>query len=403
MPVYKWVAVSRRGRTVKGELEAANERIANFQLKRRNLTVKKIKEKPKDLFENVSFLQQKVRSKDLVIFTRQFSTMIDAGLPLVQGLTILSQQTENKTLKNTLKEVTKDVESGSSLAEALKKSPKIFDALFVNLVDAGEVGGILDTILQRLADYMEKIEKLRKKIKSAMTYPIIVVIVAIVVVAVILVFVIPVFEELFRGAGAALPAPTALVVWLSRFMKGNVHWVLLGIGAFAVIFRWYRKTVKGRKQTDALALKLPIFGPLLKKVAIARFTRTLGTMITSGVPILNALEITAKTSGNVVLEGVIYDVRASIAEGQTISEPLSENDIFPPMVVQMISVGEATGALDTMLEKIAEFYDDEVDAAVEALTTMLEPLLMLFLGGAVGGMIIAMYLPIFKLAGVVAS
>ncbi|MBW1815938.1 MAG: type II secretion system F family protein [Deltaproteobacteria bacterium] len=403
MPVYKWVAVSRRGRTVKGELEAANERIANFQLKRRNLTVKKIKEKPRDLFENVAFLQPKVKPKDLVIFTRQFSTMIDAGLPLLQGLTILSQQTENKTLKTTLKQVTKDVESGSSLAEGLKKSPKIFDSLFVNLVDAGEVGGILDTIMRRLADYMEKIEKLRKKIKGAMTYPIIVLIVAILVIAVILIFVIPVFEELFRGAGAALPVPTQVVVWLSRFMKGNVHWALLGLGALVVFFRWYRGTVRGRKQTDTLVLKLPIFGPLLIKVAIARFTRTLGTMITSGVPILNALDITAKTSGNVVLEEVIYEVRASIAEGQTIAEPLSENNIFPPMVVQMIAVGEATGALDTMLEKIAEFYDDEVDAAVDTLTTMLEPLLMLFLGGAVGGMIISMYLPIFKLAGVIAT
>ncbi|MBW1785803.1 MAG: type II secretion system F family protein, partial [Deltaproteobacteria bacterium] len=368
-----------------------------------NLTVKKIKEKPRDLFENVAFLQPKVKPKDLVIFTRQFSTMIDAGLPLLQGLTILSQQTENKTLKTTLKQVTKDVESGSSLAEGLKKSPKIFDSLFVNLVDAGEVGGILDTIMRRLADYMEKIEKLRKKIKGAMTYPIIVLIVAILVIAVILIFVIPVFEELFRGAGAALPAPTQVVVWLSRFMKGNVHWALLGLGVFVVFFRWYRGTVRGRKQTDALVLKLPIFGPLLIKVAIARFTRTLGTMITSGVPILNALDITAKTSGNVVLEEVIYEVRASIAEGQTIAEPLSENNIFPPMVVQMIAVGEATGALDTMLEKIAEFYDDEVDAAVDTLTTMLEPLLMLFLGGAVGGMIISMYLPIFKLAGVIAT
>jgi type IV pilus assembly protein PilC len=398
MPVYKWVAETRKGRILKGELEAADERIARLQLKRRNLNVKKLKAKPKDLLENVAFMQPKVTRKDVVIFTRQFSTMIDAGLPLVQGLTVLTEQADNKTFKNILKGITKDVEGGSTLAEALKKHPKVFDDLYVNLVAAGEVGGVLDTVLQRLATYIEKAEKLRSKIKGAMIYPAVVVAIAVIVLAVILIFVIPVFEEMFKSVGSALPLPTQFVVDLSRFVKSNVHYLIGAFILLGVLFRFYRRSEGGRKRTDALLLKLPVFGPLLKKVAVARFTRTLSTMISSGVPILDALEIVAKTSGNVILEEVIYEVRASIAEGQTIAEPLSETGIFPAMVVQMISVGEATGALDTMLEKIADFYDDEVDAAVEALTSMLEPLLMVFLGGTIGGMVVAMYLPIFKMA-----
>jgi type IV pilus assembly protein PilC len=398
MPVYKWVAETRKGRIIKGELEAANENLAQIRLKRRNLTVKKIKLKPKDLFENVSFMQPKITSKDIVIFTRQFSTMIDAGLPLVQGLSILAEQADNKTFKVVLEQINRDVEGGSSLAEALKKHPKVFDNLFVNLVAAGEIGGILDVILQRLAAYIEKSEKLKAQIKGALTYPIVVIAIAILVIAVILIFVIPVFEEMFSGMGSALPAPTQMVVNMSRFLKGNIHFIIIAFIIAGFLFKKYRNSTGGRKKTDALALKLPVFGNLLKKVAVARFTRTLGTMISSGVPILDALEIVAKTSGNVVLEEVIFEVRSSIAEGQTIAEPLSEADIFPSMVVQMISVGEATGALDTMLGKIADFYDDEVDAAVDALTSMLEPLLMVFLGGSIGGLVIAMYLPIFKMA-----
>ncbi|MFO7784015.1 MAG: type II secretion system F family protein [Thermodesulfobacteriota bacterium] len=401
MPVYTWVAETRKGRKLKGELEAADERIAMSQLKRRSLTVKKLKPKPKDLFENVSFLQPKVTKKDLVIFTRQFSTMIDAGLPLVQGLGILAEQAENKTFRNILKQISKDVEGGSTLAEAMKKHPKVFDDLFVNLVAAGEVGGILDTIMRRLATFIEKAEKLKSQIKGAMTYPIVVMAIAIIVIAVILIFVIPVFEEMFSSFGQALPVPTQVVVNMSQFMKGNIHWVILGIIAIAFIFKRFRRTKKGRRITDDLLLRLPIFGDLLKKTAVARFTRTLGTMISSGVPILDSLEIVARTSGNVILEEIIFEVRASIAEGQTIAEPLSENNVFPGMVVQMISVGEATGALDTMLEKIADFYDEEVDAAVAALTSMLEPLLMLFLGGSIGGLVVAMYLPIFSMAGAV--
>ncbi len=398
MPVYVWVAQTKKGRKLKGEIDAATEAIALSQLKKRNFTVKKLKLKPKDIFENISFLKPKVTKKDLVVFTRQFSTMIDAGLPLVQGLTILAEQSENPTFKAILKEITKDVEGGSTLAEAMKKHPKIFDSLFVNLVAAGEVGGILDTILRRLAQFIEKAERLKSQIKGAMTYPIVVMAIAIIVIAVILVFVIPVFEDMFKSFGSALPTPTQIVVNMSRFLKGNIHWVLIALGALVYGLKRYRGTVSGRKQTDALFLKLPIFGNLLKKTAVARFTRTLGTMISSGVPILDALEIVAKTAGNVVIEEIIYEVRGSIAEGQTIAEPLSENDIFPGMVIQMIAVGEATGALDSMLEKIADFYDEEVDAAVAALTSMLEPLLMLFLGGSIGGLVIAMYLPIFGMA-----
>jgi type IV pilus assembly protein PilC len=403
MPVYVWVAETKRGRKLKGEIDAANEAIALNQLKKRNFTVKKLKPKPKDIFENISFLKPRVTKKDLVVFTRQFSTMIDAGLPLVQGLTILAEQSENPTFKSILKEITKDVEGGSTLAEAMKKHPKVFDDLFVNLVAAGEVGGILDTILRRLATFIEKAERLKSQIKGAMTYPAVVVAIAIIVISVILIFVIPVFEDMFKSFGSALPGPTQIVVNMSRFMKGNAHWVILAVGAMIYAFKRYRGTQKGRKQTDALLLKLPIFGDLLKKTAVARFTRTLGTMISSGVPILDALEIVARTSGNVVIEEILYEVRGSIAEGQTIAEPLSENDIFPGMVIQMIAVGEATGALDTMLEKIADFYDEEVDAAVSALTSMLEPLLMLFLGGSIGGLVIAMYLPIFGMAAAMGS
>jgi len=403
MPVYNWVAETKKGKVIKGELEAADEKSAGLQLRRRNLKIKKIKPKPKDVFENVSFMQPKVTKKDIVIFTRQFSTMIDAGLPLVQGLTILAEQMENKTFKRILKEVVKDVEGGSSLAEAMEKHPDVFDSLFINLVAAGEVGGILDTILQRLAAYIEKVEKLKSQIKGAMTYPMVVVAIAIIVIAVIMIFVIPVFEEMFASFGKALPVPTQIVVAMSKFTTENILYIIGGLILFVFLFKKYRGTTGGRKATDTLALTLPVFGPLLKKVAVARFSRTLGTMISSGVPIITALEIVAKTSGNVVLEEVILDVRSSIAEGQPIAEPLSENDIFPNMVVQMIAVGEATGALDAMLEKIADFYDDEVDVAVEAMTSMLEPLLMVFLGGAIGGLVIAMYLPIFGMAAAMGS
>ena len=398
MPTYIYAGRTRKGRVTKGQLDAADERIARIQLKRRNIDVTKLKQKPKDLFESVSFLQPKVTSKDIVVFTRQFSTMIDAGLPLVQGLNMLTEQSQNKTFKRILGQVTRDVEGGSTLADALGKHPKVFDSLFVNLVAAGEVGGILDTILQRLAAYIEKTEKLKSQIKGALTYPAVVVAIAIIVIAVIMIFVIPVFQDMFSSFGKALPAPTQLVVNMSNFTKSNVHWIILAIIILAFAFKRYRATASGRRRVDSAMLRLPIIGELIRKVAVARFTRTLGTMVKSGVPILDALEITARTAGNVIVEEVVMDARSSIAEGQTIAEPLSESIIFPGMVTQMISVGESTGALDAMLEKIADFYDDEVDATVAAMTSMLEPLLMLFLGGTIGGLVIAMYLPIFQMA-----
>jgi len=399
--IYVWVAQTKKGRKLKGELEAASEQIARAQLKKRNFNVLKLKPKPKDIFQNLAFMKPKVTKKDIVIFTRQFSTMIDAGLPLVQGLNILAEQADNPTFKVILRQITKDVEGGSTLAEAMGKHPKVFDSLFVNLIAAGEIGGILDTILQRLATFIEKAEDLKSKIKGALTYPIVVMAIAIIVIAVILIFVIPVFQDMFASFGSALPLPTQMVVVMSDFMKGNIIYMIPAFIALGFVYKKYRNSKGGRKVTDELFLKLPIFGNLLKKTAVARFTRTLGTMLSSGVPILDALEIVAKTAGNVIIEEIIYDVRSSIAEGQTIAEPLSENDIFPGMVIQMISVGEATGALDTMLNKIADFYDKEVDAAVDAMTSMLEPLLMLFLGGSIGGLVIAMYLPIFSMAGAV--
>jgi type IV pilus assembly protein PilC len=403
MPVYKWVAETPRGKIIKGELEAANERVVRAQLRRRRLKVVKIKEQPKDIFENISFLQPKVKTKDVVIFTRQFSTMIDSGLPIVQGLTILSEQTENKTFRRILKEIVKDVQGGLSLGEALSKHPNVFDRLYVSLVSAGEAGGILEVTLQRLAAYLEKLEKLKSQIKGALTYPIVVIIIAIIVLAIIMVFVIPVFEKMFAEAGMPLPLPTQIVVNFSHFVKSKIHYIIGAAVGFFVLLKQIRKTYKGRKYTDAIALKLPVFGDLLRKSAIARFSRTLSTMVRSGVPILDALDIVSRTSGNAVVEEAVLDVKSGIAEGFTIAELLSEHELFPPMVVQMIAVGETTGALDTMLEKIADFYEDEVDAAVDALSSLIEPMLMVFLGGSIGSIIIAMYLPIFQMAAVVAS
>lgn len=344
---------------------------------------------------------KKIETKDLVVFTRQFATMIDSGLPLVQCLDILSSQQENKTFKEILIKVKESVESGSTFADALSKHPKAFDQLYVNLVAAGEAGGILDTILNRLAAYIEKAMKLKKQVKGAMVYPITIMAIAVIVVGVILVFVIPTFAKMFADFGGELPAPTKFVIALSNFLKKYIIVIIAAFFAAKVAFSKYYATASGRKAIDQLALKLPVVGPLIRKVSTAKFTRTLGTMISSGVPIMDGLEIVAKTAGNVVVEKAIYDVRQAISEGKTMAEPLAACGVFPPMVVQMISVGEATGAMDAMLNKIADFYDDEVDDAVGALTSMMEPLLMVFLGTTVGGLVIAMYLPIFKLAGAV--
>jgi type IV pilus assembly protein PilC len=383
-------------------MEAASEAVVTANLRRQGIQVNKVKAKSglnADI--NIKFLKPKIKLKDLVVFTRQFATMIDAGLPLVQCLDILSSQQDNPTFKEVLLKVKEDVESGSTFAEALAKHPKAFNELYVNLVAAGEVGGILDTILSRLATYIEKAQKLRKQVKSAMTYPATIVGIALVVIAVILIFVIPAFEKMFQDFGGALPLPTQIVIKLSNFIQD--YFLLIIVAIFILIFAFKKiyNSQKGRELFDNWALKLPIFGILIRKVAVAKFARTMSTMISSGVPILDGLEIVRKTAGNKTVEKAIANVRQSISEGRTIAEPLKASGVFPPMVCQMIEVGEQAGALDTMLSKIADFYDDEVDESVNALTSMMEPLLMLFLGVTVGGLVIAMYLPIFKLAGTV--
>nr|HDM99650.1 type II secretion system F family protein [Deltaproteobacteria bacterium] len=403
MPVFVWKGTASGGQIQKGEIEAQDEQAVRRLLRQQRITLSKVKPKPKDLLENIAIFKKKVSPKDIVIFTRQLSTMIDAGLPLIQGLEILASQQENKTFKNVLMDTKSDVESGSSFADALKKYPKQFDRLFCNMIAAGEMGGILDEVLKRLADYMEKALRLKKKVKGALTYPTIVLAISALVIGVILIFVIPVFEKMFADFGSALPIPTQMVVNLSAFVKSYTP-LMIGIVAVMIcLFRKYYKTEKGMRMVDGLLLKSPVFGPLLKKVAVAKLTRTLGTLIESGVPILETLNVAAGTSGNKVVEEVIYKVRSSISEGRTLAEPLSESKIFPAMVVQMISVGETTGALDQMLNKIADFYDEEVETAVEALTSMIEPFMIVFLGGTVGSIIIAMYLPIFKMAEAVSG
>ena len=401
MPVYIWKGVNSYGDKRKGILEAVNEASARAQLKKIRITPSVVKEKPKDIFENIALFQPKVTAKDIVIFTRQLSTMIDAGLPLVQSMEILSGQQENITFKKVLLEIKTDVETGSTFADAMKKHPKVFDNLYCNMIDAGEVGGILDTILSRLADFMEKSMVLKKKVKGAMTYPVICLCISFIITAVILIFVVPVFSKMFADFGSALPALTQMVVDLSEGFKSNFMFIAGGIFGVIVLFKKIYATEKGRKQIDILSLKMPVFGPLIRKIAVAKFTRTLGTMLQSGVPILDSLTVVGKTAGNKVIEESVFRVAESISEGRAIAEPLEETGVFPSMVVQMINVGEATGALDTMLEKIADFYDEEVDQAVENMTSMIEPFMMVFLGGMIGGLVIAMYLPIFKMASVV--
>ncbi len=399
MPVFQWEGKDRRDNVQKGEMEAASEQAVRSMLARREITPVKVKKKPKDLFENVGFLQPKVQHQDIIIFCRQFSTMIDAGLPIIQCLDILQAQQDNKTFKKMLGEIKRSVESGQTLAESLKKYPEQFDDLFVNMVAAGEAGGILDVILRRLSAYMEKAAKLKRQVKGAMTYPIVTIIIAILVVAVILVFVIPVFEEMFADFGHALPAPTQIVINMSEFVQSNILYIIIAIALFIFAARRAYKTEKGRAFVDDKILKLPVIGILLRKVAVARFTRTMGTMLASGVAILEAFDIVAKTSGNKTLENALYTVRNSIAEGETIADPLSRTGVFPPMVCQMIAVGESTGAVDAMMEKIPDFYEEEVDQAVENLTAMIEPFMLVFLGVVIGGLVISMYLPVFQMAG----
>lgn len=405
MPKFNWEARSKSGSVQKGVMEAANQALVEAQLKRYGFTGITVKGEGRGLNREIKIPglsgAKKVDTKDLVVFTRQFATMIDSGLPLVQCLEILASQQENSTFKQVLYKVKEDVESGSTFADALGKHPKVFDQLYVNLVAAGEVGGILDTILNRLAAYIEKAMKLKKQVKGAMVYPATIMSIAVIVVGVILTFVIPTFAKMFADFGGELPAPTKFVIELSSFFKTYIIVIIVGIFALVAGFKKYYATPKGKKVVDSLALKAPIFGPLIRKVSVAKFTRTLGTMISSGVPIMDGLDIVARTAGNKIVEEAIYRTRQAISEGKTMAEPLAESGVFPPMVVQMISVGEATGAMDAMLTKIADFYDDEVDDAVSALTSMMEPMLMVFLGTTVGGLVIAMYLPIFKLAGTV--
>lgn len=403
MPVYLWEGKTRKNEVRKGEMESASVETVRAHLNRIKITPTKIKKKPKDMFENVEFLQPRVKEDDVIVFSRQFSTMIDAGLPIIQCLEILHSQQENPTFKKIIKTIKSDVEGGQTFAEALKKHPKLFDALFVNMVAAGEAGGILDVILRRLSAYMEKMSKLKRQVKGAMTYPIVTLVIAAVVVAVILVFVIPTFVEMFSSFGSTLPAPTLIVIGLSNFTIHNIHWIILGIILIIIAYRQFGKTDVGRKFLDSMYLKLPVFGILIRKVAVSKFTRTMGTMLNSGVAILEALDIVAKTAGNVVIEQAIYSVRSGISEGRTMAEPLTESGIFPSMVCSMIAVGESTGALDTMLEKIADFYDDEVDQAVENLTALIEPFMLVFLGVVIGGLVISMYLPIFKMAGAIGA
>lgn len=398
MPRYKWEGKTLRGEKRKGEMEAPDEGSVRTHLRQQNVIPTKVVAKGKEI--SFSLGKQKVKQRDVAVFTRQLATMIDAGLPLVQSLDILSMQQENKTFKEVIKNIKESVEGGSTFAGALGKHPKTFDDLYVNLVVAGEEGGILDNVLNRLAIYIEKAESLKKKIKSALVYPSTIVCVAVIVVVVLMLFVIPVFADMFRSVGQTLPLPTLIVLALSNMMKKYILLFIVALVVLIFLFKRYYATEKGKLAIDNLTLKLPVFGPLFRKVAVARFSRTLSTLITSGVPILDGLTITSRTAGNKLIEYAIIKARTSISEGETIAEPLARSEIFPPMVTQMIAVGESTGSLDSMLAKIADFYEEEVDVAVATLTSLLEPLLMVFLGVTVGGVVIAMYMPIFKIATV---
>src|SRR3954466_5135698 len=402
MPVFTFTGTDAAGKKISGERAAENKGVLEAALKRERISAKKITEKGKE-FALPKIGGSKVGTKDIAIFFRQFSVMIDAGLPLVQCLEILGANQENPAFKNCLAGVRSSVEGGSTLANAMRGFPKIFDDLTVNMIEAGETGGILDTILQRLATYVEKAVKLKGAIKSASIYPSSVIGIALVVVAGLLKFVVPTFANLFAGLGVPLPLPTKIVMGLSAFVQ-NFWWGLIGLPVAAFFgIKQVRKSPQGRYFIDKMLLNAPILGMLLRKIAVARFTRTLGTLITSGVPILEGLSITARTSGNAVLEGSLMKVRKAVEEGRTIVDPLKESGVFPNMVVQMIGVGEATGAMDAMLQKIADFYEDEVDAATKDMLTLLEPILIGFLGVVVGGIVISLYLPLFAMIGKLAG
>jgi type IV pilus assembly protein PilC len=398
MPDYKYQGTSRAGGSVSGVLTATSKEDLKNILKRQQITPTKMTEKGKEF--NIPVFGGGVSAKELAIFTRQFSVMIDAGLPLVQCLEILASQQDNKTFQKVLTATRSQVEGGATLSASMRSAPKVFDALYVNMVEAGETGGILDTILQRLSGYIEKSVKLQRAVKSAMVYPVGVLTIAGGVIVLLLWKVVPIFATLFAGLGATLPLPTRVVIQLSNIVGswfGLMGIVVIGMGVFGLKL-WYG-TPQGRYVIDSIILKLPILGILMRKIAVARFTRTLGTLISSGVPILEGLDITAKTAGNAVVEKALFAVRKSLEEGKTLTEPLKESAVFPGMVTQMIAVGEQTGAMDAMLSKIADFYEEEVDAAVKDLLTALEPVMIVFLGVVVGGVVISMYLPLFTLIG----
>jgi type IV pilus assembly protein PilC len=386
---------------VTGQMEARTPQALAAQLREQRIMATSVREKPEPVRLRIPGFGGKVKDKELTVFTRQIATMINAGLPLVQSLEVLASQQPNKQFKRILTKIREDVEGGSTFAASLKQHPTVFTPLYMSMVEAGEAGGFLDTVLNRLAGYIEKSMALRRKVKGAMIYPATIITVAVAVVIFLLIFVIPTFKTLFEGFGAALPLPTRIVLELSRLVRTHVVTVLGAFVGTVFALRFYYRTEKGKKVIDSLLLRLPIIGQLIRKVSVAKFTRTLGTLVSSGVPILDGLNITARVAGNKVVEEAILKTRSSIAEGKTIADPLGASGIFPPMVVQMISVGEQTGALDAMLAKIADFYDAEVDQAVSNLTTLLEPIMIVFLGVVVGGVIIAMYLPIFKLVTVI--
>jgi type IV pilus assembly protein PilC len=400
MATFAYVGRSKSGAVKKGELVAKSRDEAVEQLRKQNVVVTSLEEKAAG--QGFSFsIGSGVSEKDLVVFTRQFGTMINAGLPLIQCLEILSTQSENAPLRKAIGEVKVQVEGGSTFSDALRKHPKIFDDLYVNMVHAGEVGGLLDTILSRLSKHIEKAMKLKAQIKSAMVYPAAIVGIAGIVITVLMIWVIPVFEKMFKemsGGKMALPGPTQLVIDMSNFAQANWYIILAVIIGSVIAFKKYYATTQGRLVIDKIALKLPVFGDLIRKASVAKFTRTLGTLLASGVPLLEALTICAKTSGNKVVENSLIEAKVSISGGKTISEPLAKSGTFPKMVTHMIAVGESTGALDSMLGKIADFYEDEVDQAVTNLTALLEPMMMVFLGTTVGFIVVAMYLPIFTMA-----
>jgi type IV pilus assembly protein PilC len=401
MPVFKYTGKTRAGVVQKGEVDANDRNAAIAVLRQKQILVTSIKPQAKQITIKLPGFGGKVKEREIVIFTRQLATMIDAGLPLVQCLDILSRQALNKHFGAVIGKIKTDVESGNSFADALRKHPAVFTEFFTNMVEAGEAGGILDTILGRLAVYMEKAQALKSRVKSAMIYPCAIISIAVLVIVFLMIYVIPVFAEMFESFGGTLPAPTRLIMDLSAMTRAYIGYAIPIVAIAIYLFKRFYRTERGKRLVDSLLLKAPVFGPLIQKVAVAKFTRTLGTLVSSGVPIIDGLQITARTAGNKVVEDAVLTIISSIKEGQTIAEPLGKQAIFPPMVVQMIEVGENSGALDTMLNKIADFYDEEVDTAVAGLTSLMEPALMVFLGITIGFVVVAMYLPIFKMAGAI--